>query len=36
MELALKRYHFTVDDFNNMTEQGFFDPTDRLELNVGR
>ena len=35
MELALKRYHFTVDDFNTMTEQGLFDPTDRLELIEG-
>jgi len=35
MELALKRYHFTVDDFNTMAEQGLFDPTDRLELIEG-
>jgi Protein of unknown function (DUF820). len=35
MELALKRYHFTVDDFNNMTEKGLFDPTDRLDLIEG-
>jgi Uma2 family endonuclease len=35
MELALKRYHFTVDDFNKMAEQGLFAPTDRLELIEG-
>lgn len=35
MELAIKRYHFTVDDFNAMTEQGMFSPTDRLELIEG-
>ncbi|MCD9188849.1 MAG: Uma2 family endonuclease [Pyrinomonadaceae bacterium] len=35
MELAIKRFQFTVDDFNAMTEQGMFRPTDRLELIEG-
>ncbi len=35
MELALKKYHLTVDDFNYMAENGRFSPTDRLELIEG-
>lgn len=35
MNLAIKRFQFTVDDFNAMTEQGMFSPSDRLELIEG-
>jgi Uma2 family endonuclease len=35
MELALKKYQLTVDDFNYMAENGRFSPTDRLELIEG-
>jgi Uma2 family endonuclease len=35
MELAHKKYLFTVDFFNGMVEQGMVKPTDRLELIEG-
>jgi Uma2 family endonuclease len=35
MGIALNRYHFTVDDFNFLHDQGKFKPDDRLELIEG-